>query len=112
MHICDGSFSNSIMGENQTNRTVERNIFWRMQCSFINLLLVFGFDFQDRTPKFTFNVKEINVTFAQDRTNEDNSLQFTYVKSDGLTRNYFVSSGSGKVFENLYDITFKRVYIL
>lgn len=83
-----------------------------MQCSFINLLLVFGFDLQDRTPKFTFNVKEINVTFAQDRTNEDNSLQFTYVKSDGLTRNYFVSSGSGKVFENLYDIICKWVYIL
>ena len=112
MHICDGSFSNSIIGENQTNRTVERNIFWRMQCSFIKLLLVFGFDFQDRTPKFTFNVKEINVTFAQDRTNEDNSLQFTYVKSDGLTRNYFVSSGSGKVFENLYDIgQFQKISI-
>ncbi|KAM7447570.1 ArfGAP with dual PH [Porites harrisoni] len=57
---------------------------------------------QDRTPKFTFNVKEINVTFAQDRTNEDNSLQFTYVKSDGLTRNYFVSSGSGKELIDWY----------
>lgn len=56
---------------------------------------------QDREPKCAFNVTEINVTFAQDRTNKDNSLQITYVRN-GLTRNYFVYSDSGKEIVDWY----------
>ncbi|KAJ7376415.1 ArfGAP with dual PH [Desmophyllum pertusum] len=56
---------------------------------------------QDREPKCTFNVTEINVTFAEERTSKENSLQITYV-SEGLTRNYFVYSDSGKEIVDWY----------
>lgn len=56
---------------------------------------------QDKEPKCTFNVKEINVTFAEERTKKENSLQITYVWR-GLTRNYFVYSDSGQEIVEWY----------
>jgi len=56
---------------------------------------------QDERPKCTFQVSDINVTFAQDRTDKDNSLQITYI-TRGLTRNYFVCSDSGKDIVDWY----------
>ncbi|XP_068762721.1 arf-GAP with dual PH domain-containing protein 1-like isoform X3 [Montipora capricornis] len=56
---------------------------------------------QDEKPKETFHVTKINVTFAQERTNIDNSLQITHVK-DGSTRNYFVCSDSGQLIVDWY----------
>ncbi|XP_068674012.1 arf-GAP with dual PH domain-containing protein 1-like isoform X3 [Montipora foliosa] len=56
---------------------------------------------QDEKPKETFHVTKINVTFAQERTNIDNSLQITHVK-DGITRNYFVCSDSGQLIVDWY----------
>lgn len=56
---------------------------------------------QDEKPKETFHVTKINVTFAQERTNKDNSLQITHVK-DGSTRNYFVCSDSGQLIVDWY----------
>ncbi|KAL9956762.1 hypothetical protein ACROYT_G038294 [Oculina patagonica] len=56
---------------------------------------------QDREPKSTFNITEINVTFAEERTNKENSLQITYIRK-GVTRNYFVYSDSGQEIVEWY----------
>ncbi|RMX53010.1 hypothetical protein pdam_00018255 [Pocillopora damicornis] len=50
---------------------------------------------QDREPKSNLKITEINVTFAEERTNKENSLQITYV-TKGRTRNYFVYSENGQ----------------
>lgn len=50
---------------------------------------------QDREPKKDLKITEINVTFAEERTSKENSLQITYV-TKGRTRNYFVYSENGQ----------------
>ncbi|XP_067043531.1 arf-GAP with dual PH domain-containing protein 1-like isoform X1 [Acropora muricata] len=56
---------------------------------------------EQEKPKNVLDVAKINVTFAQEKTDQDNSLQITYV-TDGVTRNYFVSSESGREIVDWY----------
>lgn len=58
------------------------------------------------------DVAKINVTFAQEKTDQDNSLQITYV-TDGVTRNYFVSSESGRVYSRgFYMLPIKQAWLV
>ena len=64
-----------------------------------------SFYFQDKEPKQSLRLTDINVTFAEERTNKENSLQITCV-TNGKTRNYFVHE-DGKVlvmFTNSFHI--------
>ncbi|XP_015762505.1 PREDICTED: arf-GAP with dual PH domain-containing protein 1-like [Acropora digitifera] len=68
---------------------------------FKNLKLLLCENGQSEKPKNVLDVAKINVTFAQEKTDQDNSLQITYV-TDGVTRNYFVSSESGREIVDWY----------
>ncbi|EDO47919.1 predicted protein [Nematostella vectensis] len=55
----------------------------------------------DPHPKDVLKITEVNVVFAEEKSDKPNSLQFTWVK-EGKTRNYFVCSDSGKDIVDWY----------